>query len=304
MRTWRAVLAAAVAACLCSASPAASLRSCSGSPELTPLQHDRLLQFSAWIRADLAQQGARLALVARSGSNLGRFDIRYSHAGLSLRDSEQGPWAVRQLYFACDEGRPRLFDEGLTAFLAGSHEVDRGFVSVLLLPEAAALALEAAARDRDRALALLEGDYQANAHPYSLGSQNCNQWLAELLAEAWAPATGEPAGRARSQAWLRAKGYAPRPIQLSTDLWFVAAAWVPWLSLRDHPPSDRAALRMVTTLPEHLDTLVQQREPQVRRIEWCHVQGRVVRREGWGRPLDEACTAEAGDQRFDAHAGE
>ena len=38
------------------------------------------------------------------------------------------------------------------------------------------------------ALALLGREYSANAYPFSPRYQNCNQWVAELLATAWRPA--------------------------------------------------------------------------------------------------------------------
>jgi hypothetical protein len=49
-------------------------------------------------------------------------------------------------------------------------------------------ALQAAALDTPLALQLLGGSYSANAHAFSTRYQNCNQWVAELLAEAWGPA--------------------------------------------------------------------------------------------------------------------
>ena len=55
---------------------------------------------------------------------------------------------------------------------------------MLLLPAAEAAQLEQAALDRRRALGLLGASYSANAYAFGLRHQNCNQWLAELLASA------------------------------------------------------------------------------------------------------------------------
>ena len=63
-------------------------------------------------------QRSVLALVSRSGLDLSRFNIRYSHAAIAWR-SEQGQWAARQLYYACDEHRPRIYDQGLAGFATG-----------------------------------------------------------------------------------------------------------------------------------------------------------------------------------------
>ena len=152
---------------------------------LSAEQKDKIFRFAGVIKAELERSGAGQALVARSGLDLGRFGIRYSHAGVSLKASPDTPWSVRQLYFACDEGRPLIFDQGLSAFLMGTDEPGLGYVSVLLLPAAEGALLERAALDNQQALALLGGEYSANAYPFSVGFQNCNQWVIELLAAAW-----------------------------------------------------------------------------------------------------------------------
>ena len=72
---------------------------------------------AALVKDRLDASDARLALVARSGTDLSRFGLRYSHAGVSLKASSNAPWSVRQLYYACDERRPRLFDQGLSGLL-------------------------------------------------------------------------------------------------------------------------------------------------------------------------------------------
>ena len=74
-----------------------------------------------------------------------------------------------------------------------------GYVSVVLLPAAAAAALERAVLDNGRPCRLLGATYSANAYPFSARYQNCNQWVMEMLAAAW--------GRLRR----RAGRCAPRP---------------------------------------------------------------------------------------------
>src|SRR5689334_14990247 len=90
-----------------------------------------------------------------------------------------GPWSVRQLYYACDESRPRIFDQGMSGFALGAEAPVSGHVSLVLLPEAESATLAAAALDNRLALSLLAGRYSANAYAYSTRYQNCNQWVAE-----------------------------------------------------------------------------------------------------------------------------
>ena len=165
---------------------------CSEPAPLSAAQNDRLIRFGAIVKAELERSGGSVALIARSGLDLNRFGQRYSHAGVSLKTGPESPWAVRQLYLDCDERRPRLFDQGMAAFVLGGDEPTLGYVSVLLLPPAPAAALESTALDNRHALALLGREYSANAYPFSPRYQNCNQWVAELLATAWRPAASAP----------------------------------------------------------------------------------------------------------------
>lgn len=274
---------------------AASMRYCDKPPEASAAQLDRQLRLAALLKRELEASGRHVALVARSGLDLGRFGIRYSHAGIGLLDSPNTPWSVRQLYYACDEDRPRLFDQGLAGFIAGTDDPDHGYLSVLLLPPAAGALLAQRALDPRRALALLGSTYSANAYAYSTRYQNCNQWLVELMASAWGglDGEGEPA-RQQAQAWLQAHGYTPSRVALGQPLWRLAAAFVPWLHTDDHPPEADQALRYDISLPAAIEAFVHDRVPGARRFELCHRGAVVVLRRGW-TPLPEGCRPEPGD---------
>lgn len=268
---------------------------CGRSTPLTAGQQDRLLRFAAIVRAELDRQGPAAVLIARSGLDLSRFGLRYSHAGLALSDGAGSAWAVRQLYYACDEGRPRLFDQGLAGFVAGSSDPERGFVSLLLLPPGAAAALARTALDRPRALRLLAERYSANAHAWSLRYQNCNQWLVELLAASEGALADGPDLRARAQDWLRQAGYRPTAVDAGSHLLMFAAGFVPWLRLDDRPEEERYSLTFQLTLPRSLEAFARQRWPESRRIALCHAGDRVLVRRGWA-PLPEDCSAGPGDE--------
>jgi hypothetical protein len=255
-----------------------------------------LLRVADAVRRELDASGRRAALIARSGLNLQRFGIRYSHAGISLKGNADTPWAVRQLYYACDEGKPRLYDQGLAGFLFGTEDPRAGFVSIVLLPEAQGETLERAALDTPRALALLAGRYSANAFAFSVSYQNCNQWLAELLATAWGRLDGDAsAPRERAQAWLSAHGYAPATVELRSHWWMFAAGFVPWVHTDDHPEADLFALRFRTSLPSSIEQFVRRQVPHAERLEVCHDERRIVIRRGW-EPIDEGCVAREGDR--------
>ncbi|MDR7270998.1 hypothetical protein J2X20_003656 [Pelomonas saccharophila] len=286
----RAALAAAGLLAAVAAQAGALPRGCDPHREVTAAQQDRLLRFTATVRQALAESGSPAALIARSGTDLSRFGLRYSHAAVALADGLDTPWAVRQLYYACAEGQPRLFDQGLAGFISGSDDVDVGFVSLLLLPPEAAAALAATALDKPVALGLLNARYSANAYPFSTQYQNCNQWVAELLAAA----SAGPRTREDAQAWLQREGYAPEPVHVSGWL-LVAGHFMPWLHFDDQPREQLRASIVQTSLPDSLEAFALRRWPTARRIEFCHGPQGVVQREG-GAPLAAGCVPQDGDR--------
>ena len=274
------------------------MRYCDEPVPLTAAQNDRLLRFGGIVKAELERSGASVALIARSGLDLSRFGQRYSHAGVSLKAGRDSAWTVRQLYFDCNERRPRLFDQGIAAFVLGSGEPTLGHVSVLLLPSKPAAELERTALDKRRALELLGTDYSANAYPFSLRYQNCNQWVAELLAAAWGP--GDDRGdaidrRQRAQAWLKSEGYEPTVFDVGWRALMWAGAFIPWVHGDDHPAEDVEHKLYRVSMPASIEAFVRRKVQGAARLEFCHTETRVVIRRGW-EPIDEGCRAGAQDE--------
>ena len=263
---------------------------CDRHAATTAEQQHRLLRFAAVVREALEASGTQAALIARSGTDLSRFGLRYSHAAVALADGLETPWAVRQLYYACAERAPRLFDQGLAGFISGGDDADIGYISVLLLPPEAAAPLAAAALDKPLALGLLNARYSANAYPFSTLYQNCNQWVAELLAASAAGTTT----RVQAQDWLRHEGYAPAPVHASPWL-MIAGHFVPWLHFDDHPRAALEAGTVQTSLPTSLEAFAQQRWAGARRLEFCHGPQGIVQRES-GEPLAAGCAPREGDR--------
>jgi hypothetical protein len=265
---------------------------CDQPAALNAAQQARLLQVSAIVKDVLERTGQRVALISRSGLDLGRLGLRYSHAGYTLRASANGPWSVRQLYYACGEGRPRLFDQGLSGFLFGTDDPASGALSLVFLPPDAADALERAALDTRQALALLGATYSANAYAWGQQYQNCNQWAVELFATARGALV--EADRAAAQQWLRTQGYAPSVI----DLGFAPLRWLsafsPWLHNDDHPADDLQQARYRVSMPASIEAFVQATVPGATRVEVCHAGARVVIHAGW-TPIGDGCAPGDGD---------
>jgi hypothetical protein len=273
---------------------AASLPLCAGPVALSPAQQDRLFRFGALIKAELESSGQTLAVISRSGLDLSRFGLRYSHAGLSLKASDNTPWSVRQLYYACDEGRPRIYDQGISGFVLGTDEPAEGYVSLVFLPPERARALERTALDRQQALQVLNARYSANAYPYSLQYQNCNQWVMEVLALAWGEVAAEadqPARtRSEAQAWLQAQGYAPSVMDVGWRPLMWLGNLLPWLHSDDHPDADLARAIYRVSMPASIEGFVRAQAPEATRVELCHNDTRMVIRRGW-KAIEPGCQA-------------
>lgn len=290
-RTIRALLAGLMLACgwaTAQAGAGASSAFCERSPTLSAGEQDTLLRFAGVLRAELDASGEDTVLISRSGLDLSAFGLRYSHAGVALRDRQTGVWRVRQLYYACDEAMPRLYDQGLAGFVMGSERPQLGHLTIVRLPPAAAEALRAAALDTPAALQLLASRYSANAYAWGLRYQNCNQWVLELMALAWGALPRGADLRERAQQWLRQAGYDPEPVRVPSHWLMFASSFVPLLHLDDHPEDDRFALRLQVSVPATLEAFARARWPESRHLELCHNARQVVVHEGW-TPVDDAC---------------
>jgi hypothetical protein len=292
---WRRLSAALALGVTAGAAGAGSLRYCDRPADLTGIEQDRLLRVAAVVRDELAAAGTRVALIARSGQDLARLGQRYSHAGISLAGSANAPWSVRQLFFACDEQRPRLFDQGIAGFVLGMENPALGYLSIVLLPPAEAATLEFRALDNAAALRLLAGTYSANAYPFDLRYQNCNQWVAEMLAAAWGRLDDGDDLRPRAQQWLQAQGYVPTAFDIGSPFIMMLGLFIPWVHAFDHPIEDRAQSIYRVSMPESIERFVQARVPGARRLELCHDERKVVVREGWSK-MGEGCEAGDGDR--------
>jgi len=273
---------------------------CERGKEVSAAEQDRVLRFAGTVKRELEASGAGVALIARAGLDLSRFDLLYSHAGVALKDADNA-WTVRQLYYACDESRPRLFDQGVAGFALGADAPGQGHVSLVFMDGEAAARLGQAARDKALALALLAGRYSANAYAFGTRYQNCNQWVAEILAGAWGGIDGRDGGdggdnpRAQAQSWLRDQGYSAGPVRVKSRWLMFAGQFVPLVHVDDHPLEDLYALSLRVSVPASIEDFVHRRSPQARRVELCHDTRRIVVHRGW-EPIGTDCAPLPGDE--------
>lgn len=295
-----ALVLAWVAACSAHAS---SLNYCQQTAQPTAAVQDRLIQVAAIVKKTLDDSGHSLALVSRSGLALQRLGQRYSHAGISLQGSPNTPWSVRQLYYACDSQRPKIFDQGMSGFVLGAEDPTEVYLSIVLLPSEATATLERAVLNERLALQLLSSKYSANAYAFSLRYQNCNQWLAELLAMAWSavPSDALPDTvddtRLQAQQWLKSESYLPTILRVGWQPLMWLARHLPWLHSDDHPQEDLDAAQFRVSMPQSIEAFVRMRWPDAQRLEVCYTENQVVVHRGWTL-VAAGCAAAEDDQVF------
>jgi hypothetical protein len=294
-------LRAALAGLMLCASAAASAgipTFCERGKQVGAADQDRVLRFAGAVKQELERSGQPVALISRAGLDLSRFGLLYSHSGVALKEADSG-WSVRQLYYACEESRPRLFDQGVAGFALGADAPGQGHVSLVFLDDENGALLERAAEDKRLALALLAGQYSANAYAFGTRYQNCNQWVAEILASAWGRLDGTPernkAPRERAQEWLREQGYAAGPVKVPSHWLMFAGQFVPLLHVGDHPVDDIYAMALRVSVPASIEDFVRRRVPQAHRVELCHDRRHIVVHRGW-EALGAGCTPRPGDE--------
>lgn len=284
----------ALSATLAGQAAASSLLFCEQSSSQSVARKSDLLLFSQQVRQLLDDSGHQAAIISRSGLDLDRFHIRLSHAGISLRHNPNSPWSVRQLYYACDEQRPHLYDQGLPGFLIDQPQGSNVYLSILLLPARQEEQLVQAALDNKLSLQLLGADYSANAYPFSTRYQNCNQWLVELLAHAWGQLPQQDNRRQQAQDWLQQQHYQPSTVDVKHRYMVWATNVVPLVHNGDHPDSELAENRYQVSLPSAIEGFVQQQVAGTERIQICLRGQTLVTHRGWDdMPAD--CSAAAGD---------
>lgn len=165
------------------------------------------LELAHRVHRHLEDQGATAAIVARVGRDLSQHGLRYSHAGLVLREPGAPRWRVVHLLNHCGRGDSELYEQGLGNF----------FLDDLFRHEAAVLVpsheLQQALRDAVAAgvgRTLHQREYSLIANPWATSYQNSNQWLLELAAAAVSGARD----RRAAQAWLKQADYRPGELRI------------------------------------------------------------------------------------------
>jgi hypothetical protein len=215
-------------------------RSCEVRPP-TPEGMTRGLALATRTQEALDASGARVVFVARSGQDLRKYGLRYSHMGIAYKRDPDGPWRVLHELNHCTEATSALYRQGLGDFFLDDpwrYETAWAVPSPVIQERLLALLFDDA-----RATSLHDRHYNVVAYPWSTRYQQSNQWTIETLAAAMEPAIDS---RERAQAWLKLKGYEPTTLRLGPLTRLGARITSANVAFDDHPNEKRFSDRIET----------------------------------------------------------
>lgn len=235
MRRWPTLLALLVAT-----GTAHAGRPCEDKP-LNPEQIEHGMNLALATAKRLDASGAEVVLLARAGQDLGKYGLQWSHLGFAYRDGSAGArpgpvWRVLHKLNQCGTARSDLYRQGLGEFFMDRpYRYEAAFV---VLSPALQQALLPLLHDNAQLPRLHEPRYNMVAYPWGGGYQQSNQWALETLALA---ADAQNRSRTLAQGWLRAKGYQPSDLRLSTATRLGARIGMANVTFDDHPSARRFA---------------------------------------------------------------
>jgi hypothetical protein len=208
-------------------------RSCEArSPDAFNVQ--RAMTLAEHTARALDASGAQVVVLARSGQDLNRYGLAWSHLGLAYRDA--GRWRVVHKLNQCGSSRSTLHRQGLAEFFSDGlylHEA-----GVVALKPAIATRIIGQLKDDSLLAALHEPRYNMLAYPWSGPYQQSNQWAIETLARLVEPSV---ASRAAARDWLRRQDYRPTTLQIDPLQRLGARVGTAHISFDDHPFGRRMA---------------------------------------------------------------
>ena len=232
------------------------------NPPLTSAQVYQAYQMGNRLYDALEQSQAELAMVGRVGADLSKQGLKYSHAGIVVRQHPKGRWSFVHVLNQCGTAFSKVYDEGLLNFLLDSpHRPDL----LLIIPSPKLQQKLRSLLFSPLALTLHESQYSLLAYPFATRYQNSNGWLLEMIAAAQMPVP--PRQRAAVQRFLLAQGYQGDEIGISVLERVGADLFKANVRFDDHPEAAEFNRRYeVVTVNSVLNYLVHTDQVQVREL--------------------------------------
>jgi len=204
---------------------------------VTPAQLADASDTARRVHAALEARDAPVALLARAGTDLGKYGLHYSHVGFVVRDHANGRWTVLHLLNRCGTDRSGIYAQGLVNF----------FLDDLVNQDARIVWLEPAFADRlaqqlagPAPLQLHEPRYNLISRPDSRRSQNSTAWVLDQLAAARLD-PGVPANRQRAQSMQQADGFRSDSLRIPYGKRVLGGLFSANADFNEHPVGTRLA---------------------------------------------------------------
>lgn len=235
--------------------PAAAGTACSEkAPAAETVQ--KAFQLAVKTRDALEATGAQVALVARVGQDLSKYNLRFSHMAFVWRDHPQGKWLVIHELNQCGTAESALYNEGLANFFFD----DMFAWDALIITPSPELQAKIVKRLKNphQLESMHEARYNMVAYPFSTQYQNSNQWVLEILADVMRNA--EQTNRAQSQTWLKQNGYKPSMLHIMALQRLAGRMFKANVAFDDHPNGDRYAGKIEVVSVDSVADFMKQRD--------------------------------------------
>ena len=226
------------------------------SDKLLTVETYRLaLGTAAKVQKRLDEIGSPVVVLGRMGQDLGKYGLRYTHAGLVYKQPD-GRWRVAHLLNRCGSADADLWYEGLgNFFLDDMFSYD---AVAVVPPPAVATKLHARLQDGPLLHTLFSARYSMVAYPFATRYQNSNTWVLENMAAAMADGR-QLYTREQSQAWLQQQGYQPTELELGTLTRLGGRMFKANIAFDDHPDALRYRSRIQTVSVDSMIRFVEAR---------------------------------------------
>ncbi len=189
-------------------------------------------------REYLNRSGGSVALIARVGSDISDYGLKYTHMGLARKRASDGEWVVVQQLNPCASDGSKLYMHGLANFMLDdllTHDV----LLVTLKPNLQESIQEAFRRDLP--LRIYDPNYSMISYPgLPPKYQNSNQWVLEILAQAQANLKGETLlDRNATHTFYRRNGFQGSVVRISNLRRALAELTSGNVRFDDHPNASR-----------------------------------------------------------------
>ncbi len=221
-----------------------------GTTDLSAIEMQQTFVMGKELEAALNRLNSDVVIVARSGQDLEKYGIRYSHAAFMVKDHQE--WQVYHLLNECSSSLGGLYQEGLGNFVMpamvstklknGTNDLSKPEISFgfAIPPKPVQQNLKRLLNDSKARNSVFEKQYSAVANPYNLMNQNSNGWILEAYAIAEAQVNQQKVtDRKTAQEWLKSQDYKGTELPASILKQRLAAMVVGNVSLKGHERSDR-----------------------------------------------------------------